>query len=558
MLVHIHNLSPLAAVAHNLGCLAVFACGVAGLGSWTAEILAAGTVTTGTLADETLADETLADETLATGILATGILTDEPLADETWEAGILADEGLPSDQRTDDLEGRNPDRQPYQVIVNQLPTALDHYVAKPDPSYRYEIVRRLDLPTGTVWVVDLVSQTWLTEAEVNRTEWRHWLTIFRPRQCQSDTAMMFVGGGGNDRPAPEAAESQIVAIGLATGSVVAELKTVPNQPLIFFNDGQPRVEDDLIAYTWDKFLETGDAKWPAQLPMTKSVVRAMDTVQQVMAEDTKPTTIEKFVVTGGSKRGWTTWLTAAMDSRVVAIAPLVIDVLNVDVSMRHHFATYGFWAPAIDDYVHHRIMERRGAENYPKLLQLVDPFAYRDRMQMPKCVINATGDQFFCPDSSQFYFDQLPGENHLCYVPNSEHSLKETNALDSLIAFHYSIVHNLDRPMLEWESDDQGHLTVKCSNLGEGQTLKKITLWQTHNPSSRDFRVDTIGRNYQATPLEADANGHYQVQLEAPASGWSASFIQAEFDIGAPTPLRISTPVTVLPDVLPHVDKPIE
>lgn len=461
-----------------------------------------------------------------------------------------------------DLSAQEPsttgrDVPPYQVLVNQLPTALDEYVAKPDSAYRYEVIRRVELPNGTAWVIDLVSQTWLTTNEVNRTEWRHWLTIFRPRNCQSDTAMVFVTGGSNEKPAPDVVEPRIVAIATATGSVVAELKMVPNQPLIFHNDGQPRVEDDLIAYTWDQFLKTGDIKWPAQLPMTKSVVRAMDTVQTVLAQDEKALAVEKFVVTGASKRGWTTWLTASVDPRVVAIAPIVIDVLNVDVSMQHHFASYGFWAPAIDDYVHHKIMERRGSPNYPKLLQLVDPFAYRDRLQMPKCVINATGDQFFCPDSSQFYFDQLPGENHLCYVPNSEHSLQETNALDSLIAFHYSVVHQVERPKLVWEHHTAGQWTVRCRELAPGHSLKNVSLWQTHNPSARDFRVDTIGRNYTSQKLEADANGVYQFQLATPDSGWTAAFVQAEFDIGAPTLLRISTPVTILPVELPHSDKPI-
>ncbi len=133
-------------------------------------------------------------------------------------------------------------------------------------------------------------------------------------------------------------------VALATKSVVAELKMVPNQPLVFHGDGVPRKEDDLIAYTWDQFLKTGDERWPARLPMVKSVVRAMDTVEALFnADDDETHRVSEFVVAGGSKRGWTTWMTAAVDKRVVAMMPIVIDVLNVDVSMRHHYSAYGFW-----------------------------------------------------------------------------------------------------------------------------------------------------------------------------------------------------------------------
>jgi len=445
------------------------------------------------------------------------------------------------------------EQEAIETPLNEHLTALDRYVAKPDSTYEWQVIAKQDSPQGTGYIIELTSQTWLTPEEVDRTVWKHWLTVVRPKNATSNKALMFIGGGSNNGGPPRRLEDRLAKVAFATESVVAELKMVPNQPLVFHNDGVPRTEDDLIGYTWDQFLKTGDDRWPARLPMVKSVVRAMDTVQALFAQDDDDShRIDEFVVAGGSKRGWTTWMTAAVDDRVVAIMPIVIDVLNVDVSMRHHFSAYGFWAPAIGDYVNHKVMHRRDSPRYAELIQLVDPFAYRDRLTMPKCVINATGDQFFCPDSSQFYFSDLPGEKHLCYVPNGEHSLDGTDALDTLVAFHYAIVHGIERPTCTWEYDEDDKLTVRCST-----PPSRVTLWQATNDKARDFRVDTIGRTYGNQEVTPNGNGEYEVQLQAPDKGWRASFVQAEFDIGAPVPLRLTTNVKVLPDELPFADKDI-
>lgn len=439
-----------------------------------------------------------------------------------------------------------------QTKANTEPTPLDHYVQQADPAFAWELVSSRRDIGATVYVLNLTSQKWRGPEDVNRNLWQHWVTIVKPDSATANTALLFISGGGNGNNPPDAASREVVLLAGSTQTVIAELKMVPNQTLVFHGDGKPRKEDDLIGYTWDQFIKTGDSTWPAQLPMTKSAVKAMDAVQEFLkSDDGGQMAIDKFVVAGGSKRGWTTWLTGAVDPRVCAIAPIVIDVLNVSVSMNHHWAAYGFWAPAIGDYVHHRIPDRRYHPRYAQLLQIVDPFAYRNRLTMPKCIINATGDQFFLPDSSQFYFAELPAEKHLCYVPNADHSLRDSNALDTLAAFHYSVVHNLNRPSLDWSFPDANSIVVSAD-----QQPEKVTLWTATNPKARDFRVDTIGRTYKDQALEPDSEGRYRAQVETPQEGWAAFFIEFQFDIGAPTPLRITTPVRVVPDVLPFADTP--
>ncbi len=299
-------------------------------------------------------------------------------------------------------------------------TALDKYVEAPDPSYKYELVDKKRGTGYTSFILKMTSQTWRSTTEVDRNVWWHWMVVVKPDEVKSSKSLLYIVGGNNNNPAPKDADPSMIQVATATKSVVADLRMIPNQPLTFSDDKKPRVEDEFIAYTWDKFLKTGDEMWPARLPMTKAVVRAMDTVISLCGgEEGGRTKIDGFVVAGSSKRGWTTWTTAAVDKRVVAVVPLVIDMLNVEPSFRHHFAVYGYYAPAVGDYEAMDIMKWQGTPQYRALMKLVEPYEYRQRFTMPKFIINATGDEFFLPDSWQFYYNDLPGVKYLRYVPNT-------------------------------------------------------------------------------------------------------------------------------------------
>ncbi len=439
------------------------------------------------------------------------------------------------------------------ALGQELPaeTALDRYIQKADDSYSWKIVSSETKGGITEIVVDMVSQTWRSPDEVNRTQWQHWVTLAVPEEIRSDIGFMFIGGGGNGGDPPKGPSGMIRQVARATSTVVAELHMVPNQPLVFHDDGQNRKEDDLIGYTWDQYLKTGDANWPARNPMVKSAVRGMDTITAVMASAAGgERTVDKFVVAGGSKRGWTTWLTGAVDDRVVAIVPIVIDVLNASVSMRHHFAAYGFWAPSVGDYVRHGIMERLDHPRLQELYELVDPYYYRHRLTKPKFVLNASGDQFFLPDSSQFYWDDLQGQKYLRYVPNADHGLGRTDAVQSVIAFYSLILDGREPPKFTWTEEVDGAIRVEVE-----ETPKRVRLWQATNPAARDFRVETLGRKYTSTDLELQPGGGYVGNVSAPEEGFTAYFVELTYDVGAPTPLKFTTNVRVVPDVLPHAER---
>lgn len=428
------------------------------------------------------------------------------------------------------------------------PTALDRYIKKVDATYSWKHEKTVEGNPTKTFVIDLKSQTWRSKEDVDRPVWQHWLVIVKPEKVTASKAFLLIGGGSNGGAMPSKADPMVMKIAEETNSIVAELRMVPNQPLVFHNDGKPRKEDDLIGYCWNQFLKTGDETWLPRLPMVKSAVRAMDCVQEFMAsEPGGKLKIEKFVVAGGSKRGWTTWMTAAADARVEAIIPIVIDVLNVNKSMLHHAGAYGFWAKAVGDYVRHGIMSSWDNPRLKELYAIEDPYHYRDRLTMPKFVLNAGGDQFFLPDSSQFYYDDLKGEKLLRYVPNADHSLRGSDALESIVAYYSQILNNKPRPKVAWTFEKDGPIRVKCEDAPT-----KVLLWQATNPKARDFRLVTIGPAYKSTELKREADGTYFGKVETPKEGFTAYFVETTHETGGKYPLKLTTAVRVLPDRLPH------
>ena len=95
-------------------------------------------------------------------------------------------------------------------------TALDRYVAKADPSYAFKLVNTIKSPGATTFVLELTSQTWLTEKEVDRPIWKHWLTIVRPDNVKTSKGLMIISGGSNDRPAPKSAPVALLLASAAT------------------------------------------------------------------------------------------------------------------------------------------------------------------------------------------------------------------------------------------------------------------------------------------------------------------------------------------------------
>lgn len=423
------------------------------------------------------------------------------------------------------------------TIAEEAPGPLAAYVAQADNSFGWVKRREGELAGGSFVELILTSQTW------RDITWKHQLFVFKPARLRGESrALLMIGGGnwreelagpaeGQDAELPrEAAALTLLADQI--GAPVAVLLHVPQQPIF---DGKR--EDEIISYTFDQFLKTRDPTWPLLLPMVKSTVRGMDAVVQC-AQQEWALEIERFTLTGASKRGWTTWLTAAVDLRVESIAPMVIDVLNMAPQMKHQLDTWGKFSEEIADYTERNIQERTSTDEGAALRAIVDPFSYRLALVQPKLILLGTNDRYWPLDALNLYWDELRGEKRVLYVPNNGHGLRDlSRVVGTVAALHRQSAGELDLADLEWEHK-QGNgrlsLVIHCD-----VEPAQVSAWVA-TAATRDFR-DSQWTSQALTPVD----GTWRYDLPLPEEGYAALFGEAIFQTDR-MPYYLSTNVRIV------------
>lgn len=345
---------------------------------------------------------------------------------------------------------------------------------------------------------EMTSQVWRGFA------WQHRVLVVFPQESASsaETCVLYVTGGDrNDLDAAEAAR-----ISERCGLPVALLFHIPNQPL------WERWEDDLIAHTFEQFLDSGDPEWPLLFPMTRAVVRCMDLLESVDGLD-----FRRFVIMGASKRGWTTWLTACTgDARVAGIAPMVIDNLNFPAQMQHQVESWGSYSEQIEDYTSRELQDEMSSVRGAELVQMMDPINYVDRIKCPILIVNGANDRYWTVDALSLYWHLLPEPKSCLIVPNAGHLLGDkSQMIETVGAFARACSRGERLPRFEAYRSD-GVVEGVCEAPAD------VRAWRAES-DSLDFR-DSEWRPARL-PFSAPGEGHnLAVMLEARISDERGDF----------------------------------
>ena len=396
--------------------------------------------------------------------------------------------------------------------------ALVHYLNNGDTTYQWELQTSYDILDVKAYDLLLTSQQW------REYSWKHQLTVFIPPDVQYDGALLWITGGSLQEGLPKWTsqnDEETWTFGIAAASnhaIVAILRQTPNQPLY---DGLK--EDALISYTLHNFQSDGDYSWPLLFPMVKGAVRAMDAVQE-FSKEIADHEITGFLVSGASKRGWTSWLTGASDSRVKAIAPAVIDVLNMPVNLDYQVEVWGDYSIEIEDYVDLGIPQTINTEEGNTLTTMIDPYSYRDQLKMPKLLLLGTNDPYWPVDAVKHYFNDLKGENFIHYVPNAGHDLNGgQQARWSLNAFFCNTFEPLPYAECNWEVTETG-TGITLNVEGSANAIQAAYLWSADS-QDRDFRDEV----WSSTTLDALDNSRVNTTVSYPETGFRAFYIDLKY-----------------------------
>mmetsp|Transcript_3461 Transcript_3461/g.5191 ORF Transcript_3461/g.5191 Transcript_3461/m.5191 type:complete len:485 (-) Transcript_3461:50-1504(-) len=469
---------------------------------------------------------------------------------------------------------------------------------------------------GRAHVLNVTTLTWMDRARVQIPDinnvWTHTAVVIVPRHLEfTNVSVAVINGDCNkeDNKAPNNKDYMVVAadqLAHQIGSIVVAMKQIPNCPAVFTDDPiqKGRHEDSLMSWSWKEFMvyPEHDPTWMVNAPMAKASHHIMRAARSYINNNLKVANITSWMVTGASKRGWATWLTAAVNctncEKVVGIFPLVPIVPPLNDEIHYQWQSFGGFSWAFKDYMESDVIKYIDDPLWQNGTEVIDPQYYPDTLgKIPKMILVASSDEFMQFDWTALWFPNLiPGETHLNIEPNTEHTQLTgvLAVLSTASTFARSVMSGrteADRPYLNYTYDKETEIVEvfveekhrhlvqdKGVNLRYAETLqtkRRDFRWMTAindqvgpcklpsfvMPKKKDLCFATIF--WKKKPMELVEPGHWKVSVPQPqVNHWMGFFAQVKFNGEGSGPVgreklfnnmyHMSSVGWVTPDTLPY------
>jgi len=134
---------------------------------------------------------------------------------------------------------------------------------------------------------------------------------------------------------------------------------------------------------WRSFIDDPehDIAWIPRLPMVKAGYQVMRAVQEFAIKEGIIEENPGWIVAGASKRGWTSFLSGAVNcttcaAKVVGIAPLVPIVPDIQADVHRQWQSLDGFTFAFQDYVDENLTTELDGPEMTAAFKIADPVNY--------------------------------------------------------------------------------------------------------------------------------------------------------------------------------------
>ena len=424
-----------------------------------------------------------------------------------------------------------------------------------DKTDRYYQVRVIKLKINTV--------VWPNEDATivsNHPQWQHNVTLFIPKKVNHDTALLYLDSGILHPKGIKYFPLAINAFSIAnkTNSIIIEVRDLPNQSLILTKkldttpnkiaDPKSSVEkkgSKLLIYSFEKFIEDPhrNKHLPLLLPMVKSIIQIMTECQVFLKKQN--IAVNKFVVSGYSKRGWAAWMAATVDKRICAIIPIVSDFFYIDKLLKSN-ERVDIMFGSFDKQT--LSSQGKKSEALNQLIQTIDLSKYMANINIPIFNISCLNDEIFPANHHLSYLDKLNSNYYLRSVSRCGHFInkeKPSVVYASVCAFYGSLISERKLPEIKYKIE-KDQLIVTTT---EQDRIKKIVLRTT--VSHDKFFIKKINKSVNLIKFLSYDKKNKQItaRLKNRQNLYSAYTVEITYKNKPFHDLTLTTPVIVLPEI---------